>query len=60
MHTDPIVLDTLHELKAQDERQQIAVAMAMTAMMQQSQLLMAAILAAKANEQAQPVVVRRR
>jgi hypothetical protein len=56
MH-DMVTVDALHELAARDEEQQRAVVTAMIGMMQQSQLLMAALLA-QANEQA-PVVRRR-
>jgi hypothetical protein len=55
MH-DMVTVDTLHELAARDERQQRAVVTAMAAMMGQSQLLMAALLA----RQGQGPVVRRR
>jgi hypothetical protein len=40
-----VAVDTLRELAAREERQQVAVVTAMTAMMQQSVILTAALLA---------------
>jgi hypothetical protein len=53
-----MTVDTLHELAAKDERQQVAVLGLGAALLQQHMMLMA--LMAQANEQAQPIVVRRR
>jgi hypothetical protein len=55
---DPMVLDTLHDLAARDEQRQVAV-MGLGAALLQQQMMIAALLA-QANEQAQPIVVRRR
>jgi hypothetical protein len=55
---DPVVLDTLRELADQDERPQVAVLGLGAALLQQQMMILA--LLAKANEQAQPIVVRRR
>jgi hypothetical protein len=57
MH-DMMTVDTLHELQAQDERQQVAVLGLGAAVLQQQMVILA--LLAQANEQAQPIVVRRR
>jgi hypothetical protein len=57
MNTDAVVVDTVRELRARDEREQVVIVTAMTALMQQQMALMAAVV--KANEQAQPVSWRR-
>jgi hypothetical protein len=44
-NTDAMVVDAVRELRARDEQEQAAVMTAMTALMQESQLLVAAMLA---------------
>jgi hypothetical protein len=60
MTTDyPVTVDVLRELRAREEREQVAVVTAMTALMQQQQqILLAAV--ALGEGQSRPVVVRRR
>ena len=53
-----VVLDTLHELAARDEERQVAVLGLGAALLQQQMMILA--LLAQANEQAQPIVIRRR
>jgi hypothetical protein len=57
MNTDPMVLDTLHELAAKDERQQVAVLGLGAALLQQQMMILA--LLAQSNEQEPPIVRRR-
>jgi hypothetical protein len=45
MNRDAVVVDTLHELAARDEEQAVITAMAMCAVMQQQQILLAAMCA---------------
>jgi hypothetical protein len=53
-----MTVDTLHELAAQDEEQQVAVLGLGAALLQQQMMILA--LLARGHEQAQPIVVRRR
>ena len=58
MNRDAVVVDTLHELQAREERQQVAVLGLGAALLQQQMVILA--LLARADEQAQSIVVRRR
>ena len=53
-----MTVDTLRELAAQDEGEQVAVLGLGAALLQQQMMILA--LLAQANEQAQPIVIRRR
>jgi hypothetical protein len=57
MH-DMVTVDALHALKDRDEERQVAVLGLGAALLQQQMMILA--LMAQANEQAQPIVVRRR
>jgi hypothetical protein len=57
---DPVVVDTLRQLLATEQEERAVVVMAMAALCGQNQVLMAAMLAAQANEQGPPIVIRRR
>ena len=58
MH-DMMTIDTMRELAARDERDQVAL-VGLGAAILQTQLVIMAALLARANEQARPIVVKRR
>jgi hypothetical protein len=59
MNTDMMTIDTLRELAAQDEREQVAV-LGLGAALLQQQMMILALLARQGHDEPQVQVVRRR